>query len=227
MSLLPFKFHAQPLLPLPSTSLNYLAPSCFTILITVKPQPCGNPGSQVVLVAKNPPANAGWRRKATHSSVLAWRILWTKEPGGLPSIGSHRVGHDRRDLACMHALEKEMATHSSVLAWRIPETEEPGGLQSMGLHRVGHDWSDLAAPANAGDIRDTGLSSSLGRSPGGGNGNPLQYSCLENPMDRGIPWTAGLPVHRVAKSWKRLRWLNMHACGNPDRLRLCHYNLSL
>ena len=43
------------------------------------------------------------------------------------------------DLACMHALEKEMATHSSVLAWKIPGMEEPGGLPSMGLHRVGHD----------------------------------------------------------------------------------------
>ena len=43
------------------------------------------------------------------------------------------------DLACMHALEKEMATHSSILAWRIPGTEEPGGLPSMGSHRVAHD----------------------------------------------------------------------------------------
>ena len=40
-------------------------------------------------------------------------------------------------------------------------------------------------PANAGDIRDTGLIPGLGRSPGKGNGNPLQYSCQENPMDRG------------------------------------------
>ena len=76
---------------------------------------------------------------ATHSSVLAWRILWTEEPGGLLSMGSHRVGHDRSDLACMHALEKEMATHSSTLGWRILGTEEPGGLPSMGSHRVRHD----------------------------------------------------------------------------------------
>ena len=42
------------------------------------------------------------------------------------------------------------------------------------------------SPANAGDIRDVGLIPRLGRSPGGGgHGNPLQYSCLENPMDRG------------------------------------------
>ena len=40
-------------------------------------------------------------------------------------------------------------------------------------------------PANAGDVRDSSLIPGLGRSPGGGNGNPCQYSCLENPMDRG------------------------------------------
>ena len=44
-------------------------------------------------------------------------------------------------------------------------------------------------PANAGDLRDKGLIPGLGRFPGGGNGNPLQYSFLENPMDRGA-WRA-------------------------------------
>ena len=56
-------------------------------------------------------------------------------------------------------------------------------------------------PASAGDIKDTGLIPELGRSPGGGHGNPLQYSCLENPMDRG-GWRAA--VHGVAKSRTRL-----------------------
>ena len=79
------------------------------------------------------------KEMAIHSSILAWRILWTEEPGGLLSIGLHRVRHDSSNLACMHALEKEMATHSRVLAWRIPGTEEPGGLPSMGPHRVGHN----------------------------------------------------------------------------------------
>ena len=89
-----------------------------------------------------------------------WRKKWQPTPVFLPgeshgqrslvgSMGSHRVGHNWSDLACMHALEKEMATHSSILAWRIPGTEEPGGLQSMGSHRVGHNWSDLAAAAAA------------------------------------------------------------------------------
>ena len=52
-------------------------------------------------------------------------------------------------------------------------------------------------PANAGDTRDTGLIPGLGRSPAGGNGNPLQYSCLGNPMNRGAWWAT---VHGVTES---------------------------
>ena len=57
-------------------------------------------------------------------------------------------------------------------------------------------------PANAGDIRDTGLIPGLERSPGERNGNPLQYSGLENLMDRGAWWAT---VHRVTKSWTCLK----------------------
>ena len=56
---------------------------------------------------------------------------------------------------------------------------------------------------------DVGSIPGSGRSPGEGNGNPLQYSCLESPMDRGV-WEA--TVHRVPNSWTRLKWLNMPAC---------------
>ena len=65
-------------------------------------------------------------------------------------------------------LEKEMVTQSSMLAWKVPWTEEPGGLQSMGSQKVRHD--------------------------GEGNGNPLQYSCLEKSTDRGV-WRA--EVHGI------------------------------
>ena len=73
--------------------------------------------SQVTLVVKNPPASAGDIKDpgsipgsgkplvedmATYSIILAWRIPWTEEPGGLQSMGSHRVGHDWSDLAHMH-----------------------------------------------------------------------------------------------------------------------------
>ena len=59
-------------------------------------------------------------------------------------------------------------------------------------------------PANAGDVRDVGSTPGPGRSPGGGNGNLLQYSCLENPMDRGA-WRA--TVQRIGLV--RLKWLGM------------------
>ena len=65
-------------------------------------------------------------------------------------------------------------------------------------------------PTSAGDARDAGLIPGSGRSPGVGNGAPLQYSCLENPMDRGA-WRA--IVYGVAKSWP---WLSdwAHCLGN-------------
>ena len=56
-------------------------------------------------------------------------------------------------------------------------------------------------PANAGDRRDEGSNPVSGRSPGGGTGNPLQYSCLGNPMDRGAWWAT---AHEIAKSWTQL-----------------------
>ena len=63
-------------------------------------------------------------------------------------------------------------------------------------------------PANTGDARDSGLIPGKGRSPGGGHGNPPQYSCLENPKDRGA-WRA--TVHGIAKSQTRLKRLGKQA----------------
>ena len=59
--------------------------------------------------------------------------------------------------------------------------------------------------ANAGDVRDVGFIPTLGRSPEEGRGNPLQYSCLENPMDRGAWWAT---IHGVSKSQIRLKCLS-------------------
>ena len=74
-------------------------------------------------------------------SFLWVRAIWySLRPGGLPSMGSHRVGHDWSDLAAGLVPEKAMATHSSTLAWKIPWTEEPGRLQSMGSLRVRCNW---------------------------------------------------------------------------------------
>ena len=80
-------------------------------------------------------------------------------------------------------LEKGMATHPNILAWRIPWTEEPGGLLPIGPHRVGQGYRDLAFIVK-------------------GSGNPLQYSCPENPKDRGDWWAA---VYAVTQSRTQLK----------------------
>ena len=84
-----------------------------------------------------------------------------------------------------------MAPHSSTLAWKIPWMEEPGRLQCMGSLRVG-------------TTEQLHFHFSLSRI-GEGNGNPLQYSWLENPRDRGAWWAA---VCAVAQSWTRLTRLS-------------------
>ena len=112
-------------------------------------------------------------------------------------------------------LKEEMADFSSILAWRIPWTEEPGRLQSIGSQRVGHNWSNWAIiilasqmvqviknlPANAVAAVDMGSIPGSRRLPGGGNGNPLQYSCWDNPMDREA-WQ--ITVQGVTKSQTQL-----------------------
>ena len=170
---------------------------------------------------------------APHFSTLAWKIPWKEEPWW---VAVHRVAKSRTRLSdfpfTFHfpASEKEMATHSSVLAWRIPGMGEPGGRPSLGSHRVGHDWRDSAAAAvalvtlgfpggtvvinpliNAGDAGDVNLIPGLGRSPGGGNGNLLQYFCLKSPMGRGAWWVV---VHGCAKSWTRLS-THTRTCNSP------------
>ena len=67
-------------------------------------------------------------------------------------------------------------------------------------------------PANAGDTRDMSLIPGLGRSPEGGNGNPLQYSCLENPMDRGAWWptVCGFAKSRILLSTETYTYTHTH-----------------
>ena len=160
---------------------------------------------------------------ATHSSILAWRIPWTEQPGMQETQETWVPSQGQED-----PLEEGMATHSSILAWRIPWTEEPGGLQSVEVQRVSNDWATFTftilklgnftleiwisgfpdssagkeSACNAGATGDTGSVPGLGRSPGAGHGNTLQYSCLKNPMDRGAWWAT---VHMVAQSRTQLK----------------------
>ena len=99
----------------------------------------------------------------------------------------------------------------------LPVTVDVTLMQSpLGEHRavstgfVGDTHAALVVknpPPSAGDTRDMGSIPGLGRPPGGGHGNPLQYSCPENPTDRGARRAT---VHRVAKNWAWLKRLSMH-----------------
>ena len=81
--------------------------------------------------------------------------------------------------------------------------------------------SSKESACNAGATGATGLIPELRRSPGGGHGNPLQYSCLENPMDRGACQTT---VHRVEKSWTWLKQLRMQVAHTTENLLSRSFN---
>ena len=134
------------------------------------------------------------------NTLLKWASLVAQMVKCLPAMRETWV----QSLGWEDPLEREMETHSSTLAWKIPWTEEPGTLQSMGLQIVRDNlvseqeqhsilsfpfilWgfpgsSDGKVSACNAEYPDSIPVS--GRSLGEENGNPLQYSCLEKPMDR-------------------------------------------
>ena len=74
------------------------------------------------------------------------------------------------------------------------------------------------------EMQETWVDPRLGRSPGEEHGNPRQYSCLENPMDRGTWWAT---VHRVTKSRTQLKWLSMHVCILTATGKICCHHTHL
>ena len=119
-------------------------------------------------------------RMAAHSSFLVGESPWTEKPGGLQSLGSQRVRHDwiTKQSTAQHSIPVNIV---DLCLLKSSQRIEFGGSQ------VALEVKN--PPANAGDVRDAGSIPGLERSPGGGNGNLLQYSCLENPMDRWV-WQA-------------------------------------
>ena len=143
---------------------------------------------------------------ATHSSTLAWRIPWTEEPGRLQFMGSQGVGHNWSDFACT----------SSISLWK-PSLTTPS-LKDVPIYffflldymHFYHYTSCfvlleiwvLFIFCTLGWVGLHILCIEFSRAiVGEGNGNPLQYSCLENPMDGEAWWAA---VHGVVKSRTRL-----------------------
>ena len=136
---------------------------------------------------------------ATHSSALAWRISGMGEPCGLPSMGSHRVGHDWRDLAAAAVACQWGASRVGQLV-KNPHARQETLVQFLGRedslgegmgYPLWYSWASLAAQLvkNLSAMWETWVRS-LGWEipPREGSGNRLQCSCLENPMDRGTIW---------------------------------------
>ena len=135
---------------------------------------------------------------------MPWSWKWQHTPVFLPGeshgqrslVGYRPRGHKESDTTKqLHSL-----THSEGFTrlWRKNQAKWDSQMALV--------IKDL--PANAEDVRGAGSIPGMGRFPGGGHGNPVQYSCQKNPMYRGA-WQA--TVHRVAKSWTLLKWLSMHA----------------
>ena len=76
-------------------------------------------------------------------------------------------------------------------------------------------------PANAGDTGDAGLIPGLGRCPGGGNSNPLQYSYLENPMDRGAWWATVHGGHKESDTTETVRQRRICTKGCSNKIWKC------
>ena len=99
-----------------------------------------------------------------------------------------------------------VGSQGNLLPWELgPQLSEGVSMTCRWKKEISNERGTILgfplAPANAGDARDTGSILGLGRCPGEGNGTPLQYSCLENSMDRGAWWAT---AHGVAKSQTRL-----------------------
>ena len=99
---------------------------------------------------------------------------------------------------CCEAAETRQCFTSAKTGW--------GRKQSLGKKYTGLPWS-LSGKESTCDAGDLGSVPGLGRSPGEGNGYPLQYSCLDNPIDRGAWWAT---IHGVMKSWMTERHTFTH-----------------
>ena len=175
---------------------------------------------------------------APYSSTPAWKIPWMEEPGRLQSMGSLRVRHDWATslslFIFMHWRRKWQPTPvflsgesqgrgSLVVVYGVAQSQKR--LKRLSSHSLSR-W--LSGKEYTGRNRrwDVGSIPGLGRSPGGKNGNSLQYSCLENLRDRGVCLLrSASPNHHYWASWWKcqsldinqisylvLKWMNECCC---------------
>ena len=147
---------------------------------------------------------------ATHSSIFAWTIPWTEEPGGLQSIGLQRVRHDWSDLACTHTCMSELSRGQQAIASRL-----------FGLPR----W--FSGQDSACQCRWCGrrrFDPWVRKIPWRRKGNPIQYSCQENSVDRGA-WQA--TVHGDTESDTLSTHTQTHTTEYLESFIIIHIALSI
>ena len=166
-----------------------------------------------------------WKVKSlSHIQLLA--TPWTAAYQAPPSMGFSRQEYP--NIHC-HPSNADLSLSSAncrfPVASMISPLDSPTTLNSN-IQLVGSHWlmgpalnrlsqwlSSKESTCNTEDSGEVGSIPGPGISPGGGHGNPFQYSCLENPIDRGV-WQS--TVHGVAKSQTQLKWLSTHAPSTPS-----------
>ena len=141
---------------------------------------------------------------ATYFSILAWRILWTEEPSGLQFMGLQRI--DTIEWLSLSHTHTHIGFRGGKMGWKKAfKTWKYYNKHSL-TENMGLLWwfGNKEFTCNAGDV---GSIYGLERSPEGGHGNPLLYSCWKNSVDRGA-WQA--PVQGVVKSGTWLKRLSTH-----------------
>ena len=148
----------------------------------------------------------------TNMQVLYMQVLYSSLVSANEELIDSKGGQYTRDWSWWPTYYRPCIRTIFTIVWaQLPPSPPPPKKRVI-----------KSLPANVGDVGDAGSIPGLGRSPGGGNGNLLQYSYLENPTDRGA-WQA--IVHRVTQVWTLLKWLSTHTLllllSRFSRVQLC------
>ena len=131
-----------------------------------------------------------------YPSILAWKIPWTEELDGLQVMGSQRVRHDWGTEQILGVSGKLLRGHCLHREKDLLTKVRRNSIRRSTLGRMRRNgWRRKGSLRRLSEKR---VRSKIYKWNGEGNGNPVQYSCLENSMDRGAWWAT---VHRVAKNW--------------------------
>ena len=149
---------------------------------------------------------------ATHSRVLAWKISGTGEPGGLPSMGSHRVGHDGATSLPVFPFTPWRRTRQPTAVFLPGEPRDGGARRATvyGVAQIRTRRNRLSSSSNSSSsiiifesCHDRGHDSFTSHTMEEGHGNPPQCSCLENPRDGGARRATVYGVAQIRTRRKR------------------------